>query len=184
MKRCSVCKETKEFSEFHKGNTKSGFASACKKCRKIQCDNYIIRHPDKRKKSICDYNHKHKKQKASYIKVYRASQTVRDSINTWKRGYKKLDTVRKKNAFYERSRQASKLHATPEWIDRSVLKAVYEKCPDQYEVDHIIPLKHSDVCGLHVPWNLQYLTKSDNSSKGNSFDGTNDNLSWKNNGHR
>ena len=37
------------------------------------------------------------------------------------------------------------------------------------EVDHIIPLSHPLVCGLHVPANLQLLTKSQNSSKGNSF---------------
>jgi hypothetical protein len=45
----------------------------------------------------------------------------------------------------------------------------YAECPTGFEVDHIVPIKHVDVCGLHVPWNFQYLTKTDNASKNNYF---------------
>jgi hypothetical protein len=41
---------------------------------------------------------------------------------------------------------------------------------EKYEVDHIIPLQHEKVSGLHVPANLQILTAVENREKGSHFD--------------
>lgn len=76
-----------------------------------------------------------------------------------------------KNAHTAR-RRALKLQATPPWADIVYIKSIYEKAAEAgMHVDHIIPLQGELVCGLHVERNLQLLTPTENSSKGNRFDG-------------
>jgi len=69
--------------------------------------------------------------------------------------------------------RASKLNATPKLLStehKQEIKKIYSERPKGMHVDHIIPLQGKNVCGLHVPWNLQYLTPTDNSKKGNRLD--------------
>lgn len=78
---------------------------------------------------------------------------------------------------YGRRRDAIKLGATPQWltaIQKAQIQEFYEiseartiQTGVQHHVDHIHPLKGRTVCGLHVPWNLQVLTSTENISKGN-----------------
>jgi 5-methylcytosine-specific restriction endonuclease McrA len=66
-------------------------------------------------------------------------------------------------------RRTALRNSTPPWVDKSELLRIYRACPPGMVVDHIIPLKGNGVSGLHVPWNLQYLTAVDNLQKGNKF---------------
>jgi hypothetical protein len=74
--------------------------------------------------------------------------------------------------------------STPKWVNRKELLQFYKNTPDNMTVDHIHPVvgiiygEHVS-SGLNVVYNLQYLTKEENAIKGNSFDGTSDNNSWR-----
>ena len=66
-------------------------------------------------------------------------------------------------------RRAAKLQRTPSWANIKAIRQFYIDCPEGMTVDHIVPLQGKTICGLHVENNLQYLTKSENSSKGNKL---------------
>jgi hypothetical protein len=77
-----------------------------------------------------------------------------------------------------RKRRQKKAHLSVEsW---KVIDKFIQSRPEGMELDHIIPLNHPEVCGLHNTWNFQWLTKEENTKKSNSFDGTAKNNSWKN----
>lgn len=81
---------------------------------------------------------------------------------------------REKEAERTARRKAAKLKACPPWVDHNEISKFYEAAREAtiltgipHEVDHIHPLQGETLCGLHVPWNLQILTKSENSRKKN-----------------
>lgn len=73
-------------------------------------------------------------------------------------------------------RRAAQSSATPLWADRHQMKLMYsiskrvtKETGVPHHVDHIIPLSHKLVCGLHCEFNLQLLTGSENDSKGGKY---------------
>ena len=65
--------------------------------------------------------------------------------------------------------RASKLGSPISYRYLFELMDIYDKCPKGMQVDHIIPLNGIIVSGLHVPWNLQYLSPEENNKKSNKF---------------
>lgn len=144
-------------------------------CR--ECLDYVGKTIDKenRKKYMKKWregNREHIKKKAKEY-YYKNHEHRRKYANDYYKNNYKLYNKEKRARY-----RASKKQACPFWVSKTELKKIYKKAPAGYHVDHIIPLTHDQVCGLHVPWNLQYLPDKINDSKANSFDGTSNNESW------
>lgn len=86
-----------------------------------------------------------------------------ETVSDWQK--RNPDKKRAIDAAY----RARRLQALPPWADLKAIEAFYSKCPEGHEVDHIYPLKHELISGLHVLENLQYLTISENRQKSNHW---------------
>lgn len=127
-------------------------------------------------------------------KIYKAANKdkIKDYLSTYYRENKERFSEQRKSYFKtyiklnrakltakENKRRAIKLKATPNWLTSIQLEEInyfynlsYEAkllTGDKYHVDHIIPPRGKNVCGLHVPWNLQVLPSDLNISKGNKI---------------
>lgn len=74
---------------------------------------------------------------------------------------------KRKHAANVARRRATQLGAAPQWVDWIAIESIYRNKPEGLHVDHIVPLNGKTVCGLHVPWNLEYLTPEANAAKSN-----------------
>ena len=80
------------------------------------------------------------------------------------------------NCANTRAYNLKKSHAMPLWADRRAIEEFYIEAREKtvktgvkHQVDHIIPLRHKLVCGLHIPVNLQVIPASENFRKHNRF---------------
>lgn len=128
------------------------------------------------KESFKLYKNKYDSKKEIKLnkKVYNRIKYLNDRDYILQRNKKYRDSNRAKFNHYQNKRRCLKLKATPVWANLDKIQILYEKCKwlqeltgHKYHVDHIIPLNHEKVCGLHVWHNLQILEESLNKQKSN-----------------
>jgi hypothetical protein len=103
----------------------------------------------------------------------RPAEKLREYRNTWKENNKtqvRADT---------KARRRKHRQATPPWLTRkqkTEIRQIYQiaitmtkTTGERYVVDHIVPLRGQDVCGLHVPWNMRVITQDENLKKSNKY---------------
>lgn len=185
MKHCFACNTTKPKSEFNKNRaTKDGFQSQCRLCiakwRKANPDRIKIikaawrkANPDKVKAQMDAWKKANPDKVKAKIAAWKKANPAK--LQASKAAWKKANPD-KVNA-YNAKRRAAKLQAMLKygkeahkkeidiWYKRAKLASTFMN--EDYHVDHIVPLQGKTVSGLHVPWNLQLLTKIENIKKGN-----------------
>jgi predicted nucleic acid-binding Zn ribbon protein len=112
-------------------------------------------------------------------KAYANSEKGREVTRKATKKYHKTESFRIYKKTYKAVREERVKQATPSCIKPRHFREIIKGRPEGQEIDHIIPLNHPNVCGLNVPWNMQYLSIDDNNLKSNQFDGTMENESWR-----
>ena len=173
---CKVCNLEKS-KKWRKANSHK-IKEYNKKYHKTNSDKAKKYHKEWRK-SNPNYGREYGKANSERVKEYRKDyqKANYDKIKERWKEYTKANPD-KINA-HTAKRRSKKLQATPPWLTKEHLsdirayytksKALEESTGIKHHVDHIVPLQGENVCGLHVPWNLQVLTASENLAKKNSY---------------
>lgn len=114
--------------------------------------------------------------KKSYYKNRDKRLTSKRAKYDGKSHYSKYKVYYKEKAV---SRYMTKKCCMPTWLSNDykfIINEVYnlaklrtEITGFNWHVDHIVPIQGKEVCGLHVPWNLQVIPATLNISKSNKF---------------
>jgi len=151
---CSSCyKEKKEraMKWQEKKRRASGVAPrSCSQQTKEQRKSYYKKWVEKNRKKVNDRHKKwvgkNREKLRPYQSAYNAIRWKRTSDTLAKLHFEKIVTVYKKR-------------------DRIIKETGIE-----HHVDHIVPLLGKNVCGLHVPWNMQIIPAKQNRVKSNKWD--------------
>jgi hypothetical protein len=126
---------------------------------------------EKVKEYFREYNEKNYTKLREYRKEYYSSEEVR---LRYKEKYKENPLA---FTVHNACREALKRTTQCRWADKKILRQIFKKIKllnkeskTTYHADHILPLKHPLVCGLHNHFNLRIVTASENLTKSNKFD--------------
>jgi 5-methylcytosine-specific restriction endonuclease McrA len=154
---------------------------ACLECLKLEWE----RSNQTRAEYFRAYNQSEAGQKAKQEYYGRNRETViaraqaRDTtkVTEYKLAYKERNPDLYKELVSLRRRRFRL--ATPKWLSvgqKMEIRLKYRlaielsrRTGERYVVDHIVPLQGGEVCGLHVPWNLEVVTQAENLKKSNKL---------------
>jgi len=171
FKVCKACGIEKPRSEYYKKG--SSITTLCKICSnaemKTRQHKYIGKYVERQNAWRRERYQTDPGYRAHIAETKkRAYEVHRETANAIRRERWANDPLCPARKYYRRKDVKDR---TPKWVDLNEMIAIYSKCPKGLHVDHIVPLKGlidgRPVTGLHVPWNLQFLTPEENLKKKN-----------------
>lgn len=177
-KICRVCSQDTPLNKMlPRYDRKGHYSNICKSCHNLSTKDYYHEKKEVRK----DYNKAWREGNKDHIKseskIYYSEN--KEKINAYLKSWQSANKDRMR--MYGAARRALQKQALPKWLNEDQMREIdsfYAHARDcelvsgqAYHVDHIVPLKGENVCGLHVPWNLQVLPADVNLSKHNNFNG-------------
>ena len=143
--------------------TSSGNCRECHRERQqLAAKRHYERNKEQYKQKAAQWDNANRDRKIEIKAKYR--ETNREQHNAYNRSW--FSRNKALRAAYEAARRVSAA-STLSKTYASEIHQVYTQCPEGLVVDHVVPLRGKGVSGLHVPWNLQYLTPEANSRKSN-----------------
>lgn len=146
-KTCSRCGSAKPITDFSvRAASKDGFTAACSRCLRDA-------------KQIAYWSDPAERKAASRRAV--ESKAARFAFDpAYKRAFNLWGSTAKRTKI-------------PSWVKIVDFLPICREALARgrgWEIDHVIPINHPKVCGLHVPQNVQLLLREANSSKANHWE--------------
>ena len=152
MKTCLICQAPQPLSAFAPAKSgRNGLHPWCRECvKKYNQARYATG-----------------KQPSRYVR--KSAAFIADYIPPDKTVTERKDALAGFRTAERAWRRVGKMGRIPPWVRFEEVLPFYEAAAlaKHFVVDHIVPLSGKLVSGLHVPWNLQLLTPSENSAKHN-----------------
>lgn len=144
----------------------------CKSCKKAWCAAYYVQNKDRHRAAQKEYLRKpeNRAKRLAQQRAYRARAA--EHMKQYAARYRKeRGHIKAANVI---ERLAKKYQATPKWRNTFFIGEIYHlaklrtQCLGvKHHVDHIVPLRHPLVCGLHVEHNLRVVPARVNQQKSN-----------------
>jgi len=179
MKICTKCKKEKDLSLFRvrKSRAKGGGTPLTRShCKNCESKAQVVRAKVRMKTDL-----EFKNKSINRVKKWdeqNKKRRLKACANRRRAKYKENSEYRAKVMSEAASYRSRKIDAEPSWLspeDKARTDNIYktaakisERTNKPHDVDHVVPLRGENVCGLHVWWNLAIIPASMNRSKGNS----------------
>ena len=153
----------------------------CIECMKLEWQ----RGNETRAEYFAEYNKSEAGQKAKQNYYERNKETVVERAQARtaekKQSYRRAHKAANPDLYRElvNARRRRFRQATPKWLTaehkleiRMKYRLAIElsrRLGTPHAVDHIVPLQGEEVCGLHVPWNMEVITQEENLKKSNKL---------------